>query len=195
MSHYFSKNQNDVKHQIKVIDFTYKNRQLTFKTDAGVFSKDHVDSASALLLNHVQLVQNQAVLDLGCGYGVIGIALATSTPLELTRVDVNERAIDLAKENAEFNRVDADIFTSEGFDSVTKRFDHIISNPPIRIGKPALYQLFKTAKAHLKSQGSLWLVMHKKHGALSAMTFLETLYKVSLVKRHKGFHVIRCETD
>lgn len=193
MTHYFSNNQ-DTKSNPKTINYIFHKHHFVFKTDHGVFSKDHVDTATDLLLNTVEIKPKEHVLDLGCGYGVIGTVLGVSKKATVTMVDVNERALALAKENADQHKLNATIRLSQGFDALDTMYDHIVSNPPIRIGKQNLYAMFETAKAHLNSQGSLWLVMHKKHGAKSAIVFLETLYDVSVARKQKGFHVIRCKT-
>ena len=195
MSHYFSKKQDTLKSAPKIIDFTYKNNHLTFKSDYGVFSKNHVDPASILLLENVQIEDDATVLDLGCGYGPIGIALAVTRPISLTMSDVNERALALAEENARQNKVSADIVQSDGLSHISQRFDHIISNPPIRIGKESLYKIYENARTHLNKDGVLWLVMHKKHGAASAITFLRALYVVDVITKSKGFHVIKCQNS
>ncbi len=192
MSHYFSKHQTKESNP-QTIEYTFKNKQFKFETDTGVFSKDHVDSATNLLLNHISIEDNQGILDLGCGYGVIGITLATFYKIDLTMIDVNERAINLTKKNTEKHHVKANILVSDGFEHIDKTFDHIVTNPPIRIGKEKLYQLFLNAKSHLKPQGILWLVIHKKHGALSAIKYLSTLFDVKIVTKDKGFHVLACQ--
>ena len=192
MSHYFSKHQTKESNP-QIVEYTYKNKHFKFETDTGVFSKDHVDNATNLLLNNVSIVNNQNVLDLGCGYGVIGIALASYYNIDLTMIDVNERAINLAKKNAKEYQITAKILVSDGFEKINQTFNHIVSNPPIRIGKEKLYQLFLNAKSHLKPQGILWLVIHKKHGALSAIKYLNTLFDVKVVAKDKGFHVLACQ--
>jgi 16S rRNA (guanine1207-N2)-methyltransferase len=191
MSHYFSKNL-ETKSEEKTLDYTFKEKSFKFISDHGVFSKDHVDYATDLLLNHISLNENDRVLDLGCGYGVIGIVLATYYKAKVTMIDVNERALNLTNKNLHINQVDAKVQLSEGFAQIHETFKHIVSNPPIRIGKQAMYQLFLDAKTHLADGGSLWLVMHKKHGAISAMDYLKQFYQVHVIKKQKGFHIIQC---
>lgn len=191
MSHYFSNNTKTKSNQF-IIEYTFKDVSYKFISDHGVFSKNHIDYATDLLLNHVLINPSEKVLDLGCGYGVIGIILSKHHKAHVTMVDVNDRAIHLAKTNAMNHHVDAEIFHSDGFNLVNQTYHHIVSNPPIRIGKQAMYQLFLDAKKHLVEEGSLWLVMHKKHGAQSAMDFLKHHYHVNLVEKQKGFHIIQC---
>lgn len=191
MSHYFSKNL-ETKSKETIIEYTYKDIAFKFKTDHGVFSKNHVDDATDFLLHQVLINQGERVLDLGCGYGVIGVVVSKIHRADVTMVDVNERAIHLAKVNLELNNQKAQVFLSDGFNLISNTYHHIVSNPPIRIGKKAMYQLFLDAKKHLVDQGSLWIVMHKKHGALSAIDFLGEHYRVKVLKKQKGFHIIQC---
>ena len=191
MSHYFSK-QPTTKSNPQAIEFHYHNHKFVFNSDRGVFSKDHVDFATQLLIESVEVQKNQKVLDLGCGYGVIGIVLSKITPLELTMIDVNQRALELTNQNLLKHGVNAEVIESDGFEKLTETYDHIITNPPIRIGKTSLYKLFFNAKSHLKPKGILWIVMHKKHGVLSAVKYLNELYTVNTVIKQKGFHVIAC---
>ena len=194
MSHYFDAKQDEVKSNPKVVDFNFATIEFSFKTDHGTFSKDHIDSATELLLKNINPLNAKNALDLGCGYGTIGIILNKVYGLDTIMVDVNERALALAEENVKRNNASANILKSDGFNALKgQTFDLIISNPPIRIGKEKLYQLFRDAYDYLNSGGRMILVMHKKHGALSAMTYLKTRYTVSLIKKHKGFHVIECK--
>ncbi len=194
MSHYYSEDQRDVKSRRHTVTYTHQDKTYRFITDHGVFSKGHVDTATAALLDHVSIKEGSAVLDLGCGYGVIGIVIARAFGASLTMSDVNERALDLARENAKTHGVNASIIKSDAFEAIDGSFDAIVTNPPIRIGKPRLYGMLETAKAHLKPGGALWLVMHKKHGALSTIAHLKTHYTADVVATHKGFRVIRCES-
>ncbi len=192
MSHYFSK-QPTVKSNPQTIEYHFHDVLYRFITDTGVFSKAHIDFATDLLLKNLTINAQEEVLDLGCGYGIIGIILADYFKAKATLIDVNERALELANHNAQNYALALDIHYSDGFLNIDKDFDHIITNPPIRIGKEKLYNLFADAKSHLKPQGKLWLVMHKKHGVLSAIKFLENHYTVSTITKQKGFHVIACQ--
>ena len=133
------------------------------------------------------------VLDLGCGYGVIGITVAACKHANVTMSDVNERAIDLAKRNADANGVNVKIIKSYGLDKINDLFDVVISNPPIRIGKARLYAMYKDVYESLNDGGIFWLVIRKKQGAQSAAKYLETMFDVNIVKKHKGYHVMACK--
>ncbi len=193
MSHYYEPSQKDVKSNPKKITYTIKDITFKFTTDHGIFSKDHVDDATHLMLNNIHLKPNQKVLDLGCGYGVIGIVLNIIYDAEVTMIDINQRALEYAEQNVIDNGSTALVINSDGFSEITdETFDIIISNPPIRIGKQKMYAMFLQAKKHLNIHGALWLVMHKKHGALSAMKYLEQYYDVHCVEKTKGWHIIEC---
>ena len=133
------------------------------------------------------------VLDLGCGYGVVGIYLAKKFGLTVDMIDINKRAIDLSKTNSDLNNVKTHVFESDGFKNVTDKYDLIVTNPPIRVGKKIYYQFFEDSVNFLKEEGRLLLVINKKHGALSAIKFLKTIYlAVEIVGKDKGFNVISC---
>lgn len=191
MSHYFDEKQQDTKSNQKTITYTYDDHHFTFISDHGVFSKDHVDQASDLLLRTVRIKPKiDRVLDLGCGYGALGIVLGKVYALDVTLSDVNERALWLARKNCAINHLEAQVVKSRAFESIDNDFDLIVTNPPIRIGKQALYDIFKQIKDHLTSQGECWMVMHKKHGALSALKFLNQIGHAEVFDRRKGFHII-----
>ena len=195
MSHYYDANQDDVKSAPRRITFEHAGQTYNLMSDHGVFSHGHVDEATQLLLESIHLEAGQTVLDLGCGYGIIGIVLAKRDGVQVTLTDINTRALALAKDNARANAVNVRTIESDGFSHIDARYDVIVTNPPIRIGKTALYALYKDALEHLHPGGSFFLVNHKKHGALSTMKHLSTHMKTTLVRRHKGFHVIRCDKD
>jgi 16S rRNA (guanine1207-N2)-methyltransferase len=196
--HYFSANPH-VKSEVRQIKANLLGMPFTFKTDAGVFSKKGIDFGSRLLIETVKVEPGSHVLDLGCGYGAIGIAVAKATPrANVVMVDVNERAVELAKENARVNQVEAntDLFVSDGFSAIKQiQFDHILFNPPIRAGKATIYRLFAEAKAQLAKNGSLWIVIRKQQGAASAKKELETHFAdVQVVAQKKGYCII-CASD
>lgn len=171
-----------------------------FYTDSGVFSKKGVDFGSRVLVETAQIESSSNVLDLGCGYGAIGIAIAKAVPnVRVVMVDVNERAVQLAKKNAQINLVSdqVDIRVSDGFQAIENdTFDHILFNPPIRAGKRVIYHLFAEAKKVLCSKGSLWIVIRKQQGAASALTELQRLYpEAERVAQKKGYWILRARND
>jgi 16S rRNA (guanine1207-N2)-methyltransferase len=197
--HYYSI-QPTSKNEHRDFEANLLGHSLIFKTDAGVFSKKGVDFGSRLLIETAKIQEYAVVLDLGCGYGPIGISVAFAYPhTHVVMVDVNQRAVSLASENAKRNRVRdrVELFVSDGFSEITDRkFDHILFNPPIRVGKPVIYRLFSEAKEHLRSGGSLWIVIRKQQGAASARTELERIYsEVHLVEQKKGYWILQALND
>ena len=130
---YFAENP-DAKHDIHELNVELLGQRLTFLTDAGVFSKKMIDYGSRVLLSVLDFEAGEQVLDVGCGYGPLGLTLAKAQGVTATMVDINQRALDLAQKNAERNQISADIFQSNVYEKVSGIFDHIISNPPIRAG-------------------------------------------------------------
>ena len=166
-----------------------KDTELTLITDNGVFSKKGLDFGTRSLLETIDNVSGQ-VLDFGCGYGPIGIYLKKTYNVEVDAVDINERAMNLAKKNAELNKTNINIFKSNIYENVNKKYDYIVTNPPIRVGKKILYQILFEAKDHLNVNGELWLVIHKDQGAKSLAKDLEKEYKVEIKNKNKGFYII-----
>ena len=174
--------------------FPYRGHGLNFMTDAGVFSKGELDVGSRLLLDALPALSGD-VLDIGCGWGAIGIAVAKANKnAHVTMVDVNRRALDLCRANCERNRVTAEVIESDGMAVVMgNKYDAIVTNPPIRAGKAVIYKMFEDAKAHLREGGSLYLVIRKQQGAPSALKFLKELYgKAEVIERDGGYWIIEC---
>ncbi|MBU1020697.1 MAG: methyltransferase [Firmicutes bacterium] len=194
MTHYFSENNDTLKSNPQVIAFSVNNTPLKFSTDNGVFSKKSLDRGTDVLLKYLEVDDTVvSALDLGCGYGVIGIYLNIAFKLEVDMVDINLRAVELSKKNVELNGANALVFQSDGFENVRKKYDLIVTNPPIRVGKEIIYKFYEDAAKHLNRNGSFYLVINKKHGADSTFVKLKTIYQtVELIDRKKGFHVYRC---
>ena len=176
MDHYYSENPT-TEHRIAQIEYSLGDIDLKFTTDSGVFSKDKVDYGTNVLLRSLPPIDGK-ILDLGCGYGPIGITLARLNPrAEITMIDINQRAVDLAKINIEQNGVkNARVLQSNGFENLEGTFNAIISNPPIRTGKKVIYSLFEESIQYLENGGSIYLVIQKKQGAKSAMEKLNEIY-------------------
>lgn len=195
MEHYFTSDPN-VKSEERIIEYKIDKINLKFISDNGVFSKNHVDFATDFLLKTIYQEVKGKVLDMGCGYGVIGITIANNSDVEHVKmVDVNHRALDLSKRNAQNNGVDkkVDIVESDGFYNVNEMFDTIISNPPIRAGKLVIYKMYEDSKEHLNPGGNLYIVINKKHGAPSTINFLNNLFgNCEVLDKKSGFNVIKC---
>ena len=192
--HYFTANP-ESGHEARSFRAVFAGRVLAFDTDAGVFSKQHVDPGSELLCRALPETLSGEVLDMGCGWGAMTVmTLAKCPDVVMTMADVNERALALAKANVEKNRMQARAVLSDGFERVDGLFDAVITNPPIRAGKAVIYRMFEEAKAHLKPGGALYLVIRKQQGAPSALKFLKTLYrKAEVIARDGGYWIIRCD--
>ncbi|MFC7442672.1 class I SAM-dependent methyltransferase [Laceyella putida] len=192
--HYFSANPQAKSDEREVLA-QLLGHSLRFRTDAGVFSKKGVDFGSRLLVETAEIDPAAHVLDLGCGYGAVGIAIAKAVPrANVVMVDVNERAVKLAAQNAQMNRVagSVQVLQSDGFHAIrNQQFDHILFNPPIRTGKAVIYRLFHEAADALKPTGSLWIVIRKQQGAASAKKELESIFhEVDVVEQKKGYWII-----
>lgn len=193
MSYYFDKETDTVSKEVTT-HAEIGNKLYTFKTDNNVFSKKGLDFGTRTLLESIDIDNISGdVLDFGCGYGPIGIYIASNTTASVDMIDVNERALNLAKSNASINRVNVNIFESDIYSNVTKKYDYIITNPPIRVGKKILYEILINAKEHLKDDGHLIFVINKDQGAKSTMKDMSEYYDVKILEKNKGFFVIDCQ--
>ncbi|MCL1904442.1 MAG: methyltransferase [Oscillospiraceae bacterium] len=194
MSHYFI-NDNSLNRDLKYIDYNFKGRAFKFATHDGVFSKNRVDYATDILLNTIpDVTQNGALLDIGCGYGCIGIVLAMHYSLKLTQADVNSAAVELTRYNCKYNGVKSNIIESNCFDGISGKFDIIVLNPPIHAGKAVTYKMYEGAKNRLNPGGVFYIVTLKKHGAESTFGKLNEVFKnrVNVIYKKKGHYVFEC---
>ncbi|EGV09391.1 ribosomal protein L11 methyltransferase-like protein [Streptococcus constellatus subsp. pharyngis SK1060 = CCUG 46377] len=157
---YFAENP-DAEHDIHELNVQLLGQNMTFLTDAGVFSKKMIDYGSQTLLKCLDFHKQESVLDVGCGYGTLGLTLVKAKEVKATLVDINQRALDLARQNANRNQVLATIFQSNIYQNVEGRFHHIISNPPIRAGKQIVHEVIAGSHAHLLDGGDLTIVIQK----------------------------------
>lgn len=195
MQHYFTPNPN-LKSELRTIKVRFNDIDLTFCSDNGVFSKDKIDFGSKTLLdtifNYLNIPVNNA-LDVGCGYGFMGIALAKKLDCSVDMVDVNERAVHLAKKNISINKVKANAFISDIYENVENKYDLILTNPPIRAGKQTVLKILKEASIHLNNDGELWFVIRKDQGAKSIIKDIDDNYFTEVVDKNKGFFVIKAK--
>ena len=188
---YYAENP-DAAHDIHELRVDLLGEKMTFLTDAGVFSKKMVDFGSQLLLKCLEVNQGETVLDVGCGYGPLGLSLAKAFGVQATMVDINNRALDLARQNAERNKVEATIFQSNIYEQVEGTFEHVISNPPIRAGKQVVHEIIEKSKDFLANSGDLTIVIQKKQGAPSAKSKMEDVFgNCEIVKKDKGYYILR----
>lgn len=193
LTHYFTDNR-QLPQERKTIEFHFWGFTVLFVTDNGVFSKDKVDFGSELLLRHLDLEHMQgSMLDVGCGYGVIGTCVALACQdAQVHMIDVNDRAIELANLNAQANKTTALAFKSHAFENVEDDYNHIITNPPIRAGKAVVYEIFEGAYEHLKPGGVLWVVIRKQQGAPSAIKKIESIFNnCTIVAKDKGYYILK----
>jgi len=178
---------------MRTITYENKGKVFTFLSDLGVFSKNHIDFGSRLLVDTIVKEEEKkevSILDVGCGYGFIGIVLSSLLESKVTMVDVNKRAIHLCEKNIKNNGIDGTCFLSDIYENVTEKYDIIVSNPPIRAGKEVVLKILLEAKKYLKKEGTLWFVIRKDQGAKSIVKALETTYNCKIVEKEKGFYIM-----
>lgn len=198
-NYYFTENP-DLSHEIKKIPYQLGEKQFSFFTDLGVFSKDKVDRGTDLMLKAV--LQDLSSIDLspvhcldfGCGYGVVSIVLGTFFDEQIWQgVDINQRAVDLAQKNAQLHHLKNQYCQADGISEMEQSFDLILLNPPIRTGKKVYYELFRQAACHLAENGCFYIVIQRKQGADSAVKFLSDLFsEVMIIDKTGGYRTIRC---
>ncbi len=187
---YYEKNPS-VAHDFHELRVTLLGQEMFFMTDAGVFSKKMVDYGSQVLLNTVDVDKGKRLLDVGCGYGPLGLTLGKVFGVVPTMVDINSRAVDLAIKNAERNKVEATIFQSNIYEEVSGTFDYVISNPPIRAGKAVVHEIIEGAYNYLIDSGRLTIVIQKKQGAPSAKAKMEEVFgNCTILKKDKGYYIL-----
>lgn len=194
MSEYYFSARPDTPFERESFTTTVWGHELTVETGAGVFSRGHLDHATAVLLRELDPPAQGHFLDLGCGYGIIGLAIARAVPLaSVIGVDVNERAIALANDNAAALGVAGRFVACTG-DRVPsdQAFDEIWSNPPIRIGKAALHELLRQWLPRLSDHGVAHLVVQRNLGSDSLARWIESDLGMPCARlaSHKGFRIL-----
>ena len=191
MAEYYYTNNPTSEHEERHFTSVFMGRTLAFETDAGVFSKQHIDPGSEILCKSLPELHGR-VLDMGCGWGAMTVmTLARFPALDVTMADVNERALDLAVRNVQKNGMQAKAVLSDGFERVEGEFDAVMTNPPIRAGKAVIYRMFEDAKAHLAEGGRLFLVIRKQQGAASAREKIAQVFgSCEIISREKGYLVL-----
>ena len=204
MNHYFSEKQK-VKSDRKIIKYEIENKKFEFVTDNGVFSKTKVDFGTDVMLkvflreNVNRKNQKFDVLDIGCGYGVVSVVMkAFFQKIKTVSSDVNERALELTRENLLKNGVTKDennnfeVRKSFAFDNISEKFDVILSNPPIRAGKQTIFQIYEKSFEHLNENGEFYCVIQTKHGAKSTQKKLEEVFgNCETLEINAGYRIFR----
>lgn len=195
MDHYFTPKPSSESHR-ETWQTEIAGKKFTYTTDSGVFSKNNIDVGSEVLMTTAETVDfpKGNLLDIGCGYGPIGIYLGKAfSNRKIEMVDINERAIDLAQLNAKENGVsNVQIYQSNLFEEVeNKEFAGIISNPPIRAGKTVVHEILEKSHDYLVEGGFLLIVIQKKQGAPSAKKkMLEVFGNVERINLEKGYWIL-----
>jgi len=192
--HYFS-NAPVSAHNERLLTSSLLGREMRFYTDAGVFSRDDVDPGSRLLIESAGPLSGR-VLDMGCGWGPVGLSIALANPAcTVLMADVNQRAAELSERNRRLNGVsNASVIQSNAFESVEGSFDHVLTNPPIRAGKSVIYGMFDESFRRLTPGGTLTIVIRKQQGAPSAKKHLEEVFgNAEVIAKSGGYWIIRSE--
>ena len=194
MGHYFL-NDNNIKSNIRKLGYTYKGKEIKLSSDSGVFCKDHIDFGTNVLLQSLPnfIQEKNDILDVGCGYGLIGLSIASVYPeSNVDMIDVNLRAIELAKENGRVNNLkNVYIFESNVYENVNKEYDYILTNPPVRAGKNVVWDIVIGGYNRLKNNGKIYVVIQKKQGAPSLIEKMEETYEeVNVINKEKGYYII-----
>jgi len=198
MSHYFL-NDKTIESKEKSYKINLFGLDFMFFTDLGVFSKDHLDFGSKLLIQNIQIKDHiKTVIDMGCGYGPIGIYVAKKYPsLKVHLLDINERAVSLAIKNIKENNINnATASVSNLFENVSFKADVIFTNPPIRAGKEVIFKLYLESYLNLNTGGSLYVVINKKQGAPSSLQKIKEIFgNCEMIDRDKGYWILFAQKD
>ncbi len=189
--HYYSEKQTS-KLRIKKINTNLRKNNLKFYTASGVFSIGKIDKGTKLLIEKSIIKPNYKILDLGCGYGPIGISIAKAFPsTQILMTDINQRAIKLAKNNVKLNNItNIEIKQSNLYNNIKEKFNTILTNPPQTAGKETCFKLIEQAKDHLKKDGLLQLVArHNKGGKELEKKMKEIFGNVKDIAKQAGYRV------
>lgn len=198
MEQYFTKNPT-TKDDIYKFKWNALGEEFVFNTSNSVFSKSAVDFGTMTMIQ--SFVTNErgfegSILDLGCGYGPVGVILAKAmSKVKITMLDINERAVKLSEMNAKENKVaeKINVLQSNILENIEEKFDRILTNPPIRAGKETVYSFFDKAYEHLNDGGKLYVVIQKKQGANSAIDKLNSLFgNCETIYKKAGYFILCC---
>ena len=193
MAHYFEGDESVIS-EPATITYDFQGKHLIYTTDHGVFSRQRLDFGSRVLMDSIDIGNAKSMLDVGCGYGTMGIALkSVHEDLQVLMTDVNKRAISLAKENIKCNNLEGiDVIESDVYENVHDTYDLVISNPPIRAGKKVVSAIISGSYDHLNKGGRLVIVIQKKQGAPSAKKLMEDIFgNATVINREKGYYILQ----
>lgn len=191
--HYFSERPSSIGRKQLISDII-RGVPVEFIVEPSVFSKNRIDPGTKLLIETIILPEKGLVLDMGAGYGAIGITIAKLNPnLKVYMVDINKRAVKLCKINAKLNNVEDKVMVLQGnlYDPIPKDiyFDAIISNPPYSAGFSIVEALVKGALNRLKSSGTLQIVVRKGDEKLKEI-MNKTFKNVKVIAKKSGYKVL-----
>lgn len=193
--HYYEENQDGLHSNPTSFEFHFKNESFKFHTDDGVFSKKYIDYGSFVMLStFLPNTINAPILDMGAGFGAIGIVLSRLYDKPVLMAEINKRAVGLIQKNIQENKVTAEALHSNLYSAIAEKevFSSIVTNPPIRAGKQVVFAIYEGAYQHLLAGGELWVVIQKKQGAPSSKEYIEKLFgNCEIVKRDKGYYILR----
>ena len=189
MNHYFTENYSVLTHD-RTLELNIWDFDLKFLSNKGLFACDKIDKASIIMLENLPSLSG-SVLDMGCGYGTLGIALAKKYGVTLTMADINSIALKYAEQNAALNGIKATFVKSDCFKNITGTFDTIVLNPPIHAGKDIMFNMYENAINHLNYGGALYVVIYKKHGAESSMKKIQEVFgNLQILYKKNGLFVL-----
>ena len=192
MNQYFENNKT-LKSEINKITTKVKDTEFIFYTDNGVFNKKGLDYGTKLLLENIDFENKKLFLDVGCGCGPIGLYIALQNKdYTVDMIDINERAIHLCNMSIKENNLDnISVFKSDVYKNINKKYDLILTNPPIHAGKKKVYEIIENAKEYLNKNGEILIVIRKDQGAKSLMNDFKEIYDFEVIKKDKGFFIIK----
>jgi len=203
MAHYFDENPTTPSGP-RELTARFHGIDFVFTSDSDVFAKKHIDFGTKLLLDtaildlHTRCIRQGRLLDLGCGYGVIGITMKRVFPaMDVVMADINQRAAALASENAKANHCPyISIVQSDGWENIDGTFHVVMTNPPVRAGKKTVFAFYDGAFAHLEPGGFLYVVLQKKQGAPSSFARLESLFgSCEVIEKDAGYWIMRAQKN
>ena len=195
MAHYYDLDPNQASNE-RTISYEINGQKITLISDDGVFSKNRLDEGSALLLKTILPLNLKGnILDVGCGYGPIGLTIAITKPdVKVTCVDINPRAVSLCNKNINLLSLSQRVtcLHSDIYENVEGPYDSIVANPPIRAGKKVTYQIYREARQYLIDGGCFYFVIRKAQGAESASKYVKEIFgNIVLLCRKKGYLVYK----
>jgi 16S rRNA (guanine1207-N2)-methyltransferase len=189
MAHYYSENQ-ESKFVLKKIKASLRGRDFEFFTAPGIFSGKKVDSATELLINNAVVQDGWRILDLGCGYGPVGVSLRKLFDIKVVMTDINKRAVQLSKMNLKLNKIEAEVFGGNLFENITGKFSTILLNPPMAAGRKLCFEMIEKSTGFLEDGGLLQIVArHNKGGKMLEEKMKEVFGNVKETARREGFRV------